>query len=136
MTSREIDLNGFHVRAEFGEQENGRLVVTKLTVTGTAEQPVNAEILRALALGRLEAQQNAGRDIPRPLKPLTRPDGRDPDGFYQTVAEHYRWHVAQSPAPAVHMALEAGVPVTTVHRWVREARLRGMLPPGIRGKAL
>jgi len=133
-TTIHFDLNGFHVRAEFNEQKSGRLVVTELTVTGTPERPVNADILRALALGRLEAQQNAGRDIPRPSKPLTRPDGRDPDGFYQTVAEHYRWHAAQSPAPAARMAQEAGVPVTTAHRWIREARLRGALPLGTRGK--
>jgi transposase len=36
-------------------------------------------------------------------------------------------------APAQTIAEANGVPVTTVHRWIREARRRGSLPPA-RGK--
>ncbi|WP_089310347.1 hypothetical protein [Actinomadura mexicana] len=66
---------------------------------------------------------------------LQRPDGSDPDAFYALVAEAYREALDES-APAQVLAEEAGVPVPTVHRWVREARRRGVLPPAKkRGRA-
>jgi hypothetical protein len=67
--------------------------------------------------------------------PLRRPDGTDPEGFYALVAVAYREALA-APAPAKALADEAGVPVPTVHRWVREARRRGLLAPAKkRGRA-
>ncbi len=36
--------------------------------------------------------------------------------------------------PAVELAEVNGVPVTTAHRWVKEARRRGFLPPGRKGR--
>ena len=36
---------------------------------------------------------------------------------------------------ASDLARTHGVPVTTAHRWVKEARRRGFLPPGSPGKA-
>jgi hypothetical protein len=65
---------------------------------------------------------------------LRRPDGSDPEGFYRTVAAAYGQYAEESHAPAKLIAEEAGVPVTTVHRWVREARRRGFLPPGRKGR--
>lgn len=66
---------------------------------------------------------------------LTRPDGQDPDNFYRLVAHVYRDHAASTRAPAKELAAEAEVPVTTAHRWIREARRRGFLPPARKGKA-
>lgn len=63
-------------------------------------------------------------------EPLARPDGTDPDGFSRRVAEAYRAAVVTTSKPAKVLADEAGVPVTTVHRWIREARQRGHLKPG------
>lgn len=68
-------------------------------------------------------------------KLLTRPDGTDPVGFSRRVAEAYNEAIRQTPAPATILAAEAGVPVTTVHRWIREARQRGFLPPARKGRA-
>ncbi|MGH3887913.1 MAG: hypothetical protein ACRDSZ_15355 [Pseudonocardiaceae bacterium] len=65
---------------------------------------------------------------------LTRPGGQDPDNFYRLVAHLYRDHAASTRAPAKELAAEAGVPVTTAHRWIREARRRGFLPPARKGK--
>lgn len=64
------------------------------------------------------------------------PTGRDHgDEFYEELADRYgvaaRWH----RGPAGVLAEANGVPVTTVHRWVKEARRRGLLPPGAPGKA-
>lgn len=66
---------------------------------------------------------------------LTRPDGVDPDEFYQAVASAYGGYAVQSNAPAKLIATEAGVPVGTAHRWIREARRRGFLPPARKGRA-
>lgn len=70
-----------------------------------------------------------------PRKPLTRPDGSNPDAFYQQVAEAYRDVLQNNRKVAVALAEEAGVPVGTVHRWVLEARRRGFLPPARQGRA-
>lgn len=67
-------------------------------------------------------------------EPLRRPDGRDPGGFYRLVARAYLDYAAESSKPAKAVAEEARVPVTTAHRWVREARIRGFLPPGRKGR--
>lgn len=57
---------------------------------------------------------------------------RKPDEFYERVANAYAWLVAQdTKSPARDLAEKNGVPVTTVHRWVKEARARGFLPPAI-----
>lgn len=72
-----------------------------------------------------------------PRAPLTRPDGTDPQGFAHRVAKAYREALAaKDSAPAKTLAAEAGVPVTTVHRWIREARRLGALgPASAKGRA-
>lgn len=70
---------------------------------------------------------------PRP--PLTRPDGTDPEGFSRRVAQAYKEAVVDTRTPAKALADEAGVPVTTVHRWIRDARRLGLLPPARKGRA-
>jgi hypothetical protein len=53
-----------------------------------------------------------------------------PDLFYRDVADAYLTLAQASPRPAGDLADRHGVPVTTAHRWVKEARRRGFLPPG------
>jgi hypothetical protein len=57
--------------------------------------------------------------------------------FYEAVATAYRWLVVikESRRPALDIAEANGVPVTTAHRWIAEARRRGILEPGVRGRA-
>jgi hypothetical protein len=57
-----------------------------------------------------------------------------PDSFYQDVASEYLLAASVSGRPAVVLAKGAGVPVSTVHGWVKEARRRGFLPPGQKGR--
>lgn len=66
---------------------------------------------------------------------LARPTGQDPEEFYRLVARAYSDYAAETKAPAKALADEAKVPTTTAHRWVREARRRGFLPPARKGKA-
>ncbi|MGH3872064.1 MAG: hypothetical protein ACRDSR_11220 [Pseudonocardiaceae bacterium] len=70
-----------------------------------------------------------------PRSRLTRPEVTGPDEFYVSVAAAYAEHAPRTRAPAKKIASEAGVPITTAHRWIREARRRGFLPPAQRGKA-
>lgn len=182
---------GPRVLVKFGEDDNGRAVMTRLIAVGA----LDSQIFRALPLGRIEAiagvlfQTPDGVSIPAPLsgltqrralypkkfqevdkrlddwlalsaehtpaaigdtiretrtaaasaaqprEPLSRPDGTDPDAFAERVAQAYQEAVVTSSTPAKVLAAEAKVPVTTVHRWIREARRRGALRPARKGRA-
>jgi hypothetical protein len=66
---------------------------------------------------------------------LVPPPGRPrPDSFYQQVASDYLSAASVSARPSVDLATGAGVPVSTVRGWVAEARRRGFLPPGQKGR--
>jgi hypothetical protein len=68
--------------------------------------------------------------------PRVVPAGRGrPDRFYRDIADAYLDLAQRSTRPASELAEAHGVPVTTAHRWVKEARRRGFLPPGRPGKA-
>lgn len=102
-----------------------------VTYDPEADEPTLAE-LRDLAA---DAPPELPK-IPTDERPkLTRPDGTDPDGFAARVAAAYREYVQTTRSPAVEIAREAGVPVGTVRGWIREARRRGKLPEGRKGKA-
>jgi hypothetical protein len=61
---------------------------------------------------------------------LTIPKARRyPDAFYEKVAALYVLLVAAGVRPAPALADANNVPDTTVHRWIKEARTRGILPP-------
>lgn len=63
------------------------------------------------------------------------PDGRLTDDFLSDVARMYLAMISEKRSPGPAIAEAAGVPVRTVHRWVAEARSRGILPRATRGKA-
>ncbi|MEU2734703.1 hypothetical protein ABZ656_04410 [Streptomyces sp. NPDC007095] len=63
------------------------------------------------------------------------PEGRLTDDFLKDVADVYRWATDSQQAPAPVISELADVPVRTVHRWVYEARKRGILPPARTGRA-
>jgi hypothetical protein len=56
------------------------------------------------------------------------------DEFYRRIGEIYGKAAHESTRPAADLAKAWEVPVTTVHRWVREARRRGHLPPAEPGR--
>jgi hypothetical protein len=141
---------------------DGRRVIDRLVISGS---DITAATLRGLRMGQIAAYAERGEPateraytqltsaldkvIPPgydydaepafPRKPrtwtLSRPDGTDPEGFSRRVAEAYNDLVLWSSAPAKALAIEAGVPVTTVHRWIRDARRLGLLPPARKGRA-
>lgn len=58
------------------------------------------------------------------------PEGtRKPDSFYVDVAVAFSELAGRSKQPAGELAEANAVPVTTVHRWVKEARRRGLMAP-------
>lgn len=72
---------------------------------------------------------------PRSLAYMERLRSEDFDAFCGAVALWYTARTAHSKAPAKEMAEEIGAPVSRVHMWIREARIRGTLPPARRGVA-
>ncbi len=58
-----------------------------------------------------------------------------PDSFYVAVAAAYQTLAHSTASPIAALASANDVPHTTAQRWVREARHRGLLPPGRPGKA-
>lgn len=83
----------------------------------------------------VHAYQRRTRPPTEPVPVLCRPDRTDPDGHSARVAAAYRIALTHGPDPSRRIADAAGVPHTTVVGWVREARRRGHLPPGQRGRA-
>jgi hypothetical protein len=67
------------------------------------------------------------------LPPTARQRVKD-DSFYQRIAEIYGQVAVASKRPAKDLAETWKVPITTVHRWVREARRRGHLLPAEQGR--
>jgi hypothetical protein len=101
---------------------------------------ITGEMLRKVPVAALENSRNLTEAGGRPpevdeLHPLRDADRSDPESFSRLVAEHYRAWARVVPHPVAAMARDAEVKPPTVHTWVREARLRGLLPPARRGKA-
>jgi hypothetical protein len=66
--------------------------------------------------------------LARPKLRITIPEGRKkPDDFYRRVASAYLDQATISTRAAKDLAIANDVPVTTVHRWLKEARARGVL---------
>jgi hypothetical protein len=74
-----------------------------------------------------------GRAVERPGAP--RGHRGHPSAFYREVAKAYLDLAQVSSRPAAELAEANAVPTTTAHRWIKEARRRGFLPPGRPGKA-
>ncbi len=151
-------------------------VTTRAAQLERAEGGLNARIMRAIPIGRLEAALNrpshaalVERAVPAGLNielldddqvmhPISGPwpwwvvnpdpppavdlglEGRSaygkPDSFYERVADLFSYLAGMSDRPATDLAEANGVPVTTVHGWVKEARRRGLLVGGERTRRM
>ncbi|MET9099589.1 hypothetical protein [Streptomyces antibioticus] len=129
-------IDGVRIYAKWTYRDDGRAYLSGLHVS---DAPITADLLRAIPVGRLE---NIGTNVGKAfasllddLIPLRREKGEDPDAFAERVAGYYRMFSELSSKPAKMISVTSDVPLATVHGWIREARLRGKLPPGKRGKA-
>jgi hypothetical protein len=149
------------VAVRFAKNEAGRWEPIELRMD--ADRPLDSTMLRRVPLASMESAANglvreyledrlhleeppqhwrpAGLQPGQawmPKAPRIRakvdPGAKKTDAFYERVAALYSARAARSSRPAVEMANANGVPVTTVHRWVKEARRRGFLPPGQKGR--
>lgn len=123
----------------------------QLTVVDDAVVPTVLTRRRSPAAREPQASEH-GWDTISPAHARARPEGvppaalertpardgtrrRHPDAFYQQVAVAYLSLAQASSRPAAELAEASGVPASTAHRWIKEARHRGFLPPGRPGKA-
>jgi hypothetical protein len=95
------------------------------------------ETAAALLEGAPKAEEAPARTRAPVMRFRMIPAGRKPDRFYESVATAYEYLVTEkgSRRPALELAERNDVPVTTVHRWITEARRRGLLGPGVKGRA-
>ncbi len=107
-------------------------VIADFTQSVSADTP-DPSLAELRGRAREQARHAQPKEPDRPR--LTRPDGTAPEEFYPRVAAAYSEYAPRTRAPAKEMAAEAGVPITTAHRWIREARRRGFLTPARKGKA-
>lgn len=124
---RSEELDGRHVvRAVQVEAEAGGLTVD-------AYRTVSVALIETW-LNQDDSQTHRTRVAQRRAvqPPKSRPY---PDAFYESVAGVYRELLGDGLKPAPAIAEMADVPVTTVHRWVKESRARGFLPAGRKGRA-
>src|SRR5262249_1973997 len=70
---------------------------------------------------------------PRKLRKAQNERGRYPDEFYEALAVEYGRLALSHSGPARLIAKANDVPVSTVYRWLKEARRRGFSPPGRKG---
>jgi hypothetical protein len=98
------------------------------------EQPSNDDLAVALGLETVTVTVTCSTtwNVAAPVKvrlPKVAGGERYPDSFYQRVADAYLTYLRAGASPAQAIAEDAGAPVTTVHRWIREARRRELLAP-------
>ncbi|MEU4405032.1 hypothetical protein AB0F88_10935 [Streptosporangium sp. NPDC023963] len=124
------DLRGIKVSAIEGQANAPAFLSQHLREKAQPEDEYIAKL--RVALAEVPEEKRAAK---RPKIELTRPDGQDPEGFYQQVADAYRLAMAETTKPAMRLADVAGVPVGTARRWINEARKRGFLPKGKPGRA-
>lgn len=118
---------GLRVFAGFSGRADRPAGVQLLIIEGPR---ITAESLRQVPMAELERAylgETGSEKDPATLPRLERV-GRSPEVFSRLVAEHYRAWQQLDPHPAKRMAEEYGLKQTTVHSWIREARLRGVLP--------
>lgn len=135
----EFDHDGCTVRARVGfDSATARMRPVEVHILNAAG--ITNEMLRTLPMRRIEAFINLryGRpeEPPPPIRlRVPKGSGRRPDDFYRQVGAAYEYLAEQMKAPAAEIARKNRVPITTAHRWVREARARGFLPPGRKGSS-
>lgn len=148
-TDGAVRIVGLHLEIPAGVTGNALRTLPLGRVEAAVNQPETLERVRTLiseprpfleglsvSPGASSAKVAGGRRRKVKRLELKFPSGaRKPDAFYQSVASLYLYLRVLSDRPAADIAEANGVPVTTVHRWVKEARRRGFLPPAPRKRS-
>jgi len=123
-----VDIDGVTVTAGLSPDRYGRLVITSLSAHGG---PITSYTLRRIPILQIETDANRATEQ---VQFAGRVPGESPEEFMARFVDAYRALAAWHPHPVVELAKMAEAKVPTVHTWVREARLRGFLPPASRRK--
>jgi hypothetical protein len=102
---------------EIPPADEGRRIEVELT-----DRVTISDSLTVTRKGRPRAKLRVPSTNPKPPK------------FYKEVARAYLELAAESHRPVVELAEANTVPWSTAQRWVKEARRRGFLPPGQKGR--
>lgn len=129
-----IDRRGTVVRLRYVRDGQGRCGLKGVQIEAGGEDSISGRCWRRIPFTDIERHLE-GRQQPAECPPVTAPDGRITEGFLKSVASAYLWLTSAGLRPAPGIAEMAGVPVRTVHRWVSDARKRGILPPARPGRA-
>lgn len=128
----EFNIDGIRIIATAEIEADDSVKVVHLDITGNR---ITTEALRRVPISVIEAAARWTAD-PADLANFDgRRHGEPPAAFAERVAKAYRAAASTSARPNKLLSERAGVPVATVRGWVREARLRGFLEAGTRGKA-
>ena len=140
MTRRSVTINtavpGVDGTGIFEQPVDGPVRLVELTLTAEDGAEITTAAIRSwpltIAIGLAErAFANAAHEQPDEVWLLVRrPNGTD--RWYRDFARVFQLAKTRYPAPAAAIAERSDVPVATVHRWTREARRRGHLPPDAR----
>jgi hypothetical protein len=93
--------------------------------------PMHSRLTDSATVTDLLTVTRSGRPRAKLRIPSTNPK---PPKFYEEAARAYLELAAEGNRPAKELAEANDVPVSTAHRWVKEARRRGFLPPGQKGR--
>ncbi|WP_130445345.1 hypothetical protein [Kribbella rubisoli] len=147
-----IEMRELRVAAQSGAAFNSAFLRTipVARITAAINRPAIAEQLRPLLAPTNEIQADdfpgsgqwvyalppRSRATLRPKLKIKDPGTRRrPDDFYRQVAEAYLAQASISDQAARDLAEANAVPVSTAHRWLKEARNRGLLKmPGQGGE--
>jgi hypothetical protein len=120
-------LSPARIEARLNEPESKALILERIDQAPGPEEPRGPTKRTPMVRSETSVHVHGEGLVPPPGRPR-------PDSFYQQVADDYLAAASVSARPSVNLARGAGVPVTTVRGWVAEARRRGFLPPGQKGR--
>ena len=106
---------------------------SRLAAQSRAVEQATGRWLRSVTTTRTDEQVHQSFDEPPLELPDAKAGGKRGDDFYEAVAKAFVWLSQHERGPAQVLAERNGIPVTTAHRWVKEARRRGRLAPARRG---
>jgi len=133
-----IDRAGTVVRLRYERDDLGRISLREVHIVGVEGEPLSGRCWRRIPFTALERHLMGGHEAtggPTKCPTLIAPEGRLTEDFFKAMADVYLWVTAAGRHPAPVIAEMVGVPVRRVHRWIYEARKRGLLPPAMPGRA-
>ncbi len=133
-----------HVMVKLGRSEAGGLACTGLLMGAETEIEITARSLRTVPMGaflKAVADWKFGKALSgvKGTRPARGRRGASIEFYEQLVADYRKAMLAAPQASVMELARQRGQPgkprsVSTVRRWLQEARRRGLLGPAVHGR--